>query len=469
MSDEILKKIAAARTGYVEAPAGCGKTEAIARTVAYYTSGKQLILTHTLAGVRALQGRLRALRVAADKYHIDTIAGWAWGWVNKYPETAEYNGPIEVPDWKLVYAAARHVLDASFVRNTISSSYTGILVDEYQDCTKSMHQLLQKLAMIIPCRVLGDQLQGVFGFDEPLVSWDDVRADFVNDLGSLNTPHRWIEHGNEALGRWLLKARKPLQCGAEPDYDAKLITRHTVEESELSTKLLEIVPQLKGSVCIVRAKNRKLLRGQETMLVRRGYRILEASDLPDLRTLLEGLSLPEKAKRSSATLAFITNAYGKFSSERAFVKGILDAARLRPTTYERKALALKHADGASPDLLYDLLSYLEDRGAVPRLCESLSVLRCVLEQHRQTGLDLQALFATEVRKRKYVGRGAARLCVGSTLLVKGLQFAHVVIVRKADWLRDKWGDHCDLYVALSRGARSVTLIEVVKSATSASR
>ncbi len=45
MSDEVYEAIACATSGFVESPAGCGKTEAIVRTVGTYCSDPQLILT----------------------------------------------------------------------------------------------------------------------------------------------------------------------------------------------------------------------------------------------------------------------------------------------------------------------------------------------------------------------------------------------------------------------------------------
>ena len=75
MSDEVFRAIADAASGFVEAPAGCGKTEAIVRTVGGYCADPQLVLTHTHAGVDALRQRFRDRRVPAARYHVDTIAG----------------------------------------------------------------------------------------------------------------------------------------------------------------------------------------------------------------------------------------------------------------------------------------------------------------------------------------------------------------------------------------------------------
>jgi hypothetical protein len=62
-------------TGYVLAPAGFGKTHLIAESVGR-AERRQLVLTHTFAGVSAIRRKMRLLRVPASLFQIDTIASW---------------------------------------------------------------------------------------------------------------------------------------------------------------------------------------------------------------------------------------------------------------------------------------------------------------------------------------------------------------------------------------------------------
>jgi DNA helicase-2/ATP-dependent DNA helicase PcrA len=55
-------------------------------------------------------------------------------------------------------------------------------------------------------------------------------------------------------------------------------------------------------------------------------------------------------------------------------------------------------------------------------------------------------------RRRHVGRRFAKRSIGSTLLVKGLEFDHAIIVDVDSFKRN------DLYVALTRASRSVTVI-----------
>ena len=71
--------------------------------------------------------------------------------------------------------------------------------------TRPQHAIILQLADNLPCRLLGDPLQGIFGFNEPLIDWDrDVSPDF-DELPPLTVPHRW--GNNAALGRRLLELR----------------------------------------------------------------------------------------------------------------------------------------------------------------------------------------------------------------------------------------------------------------------
>ena len=76
------ERLAAASNVAVMLSAGTGKTELIARAtgIASEIAGRQLILTHTHAGVHALKTRLTRLGVRPRSYTLSTITGWALKW-----------------------------------------------------------------------------------------------------------------------------------------------------------------------------------------------------------------------------------------------------------------------------------------------------------------------------------------------------------------------------------------------------
>jgi DNA helicase-2/ATP-dependent DNA helicase PcrA len=462
MSDEVYRAIANATSGFVESPAGCGKTEAIVRTVGTYCSGCQLILTHTHSGVDALRQRFREHNIPTGKYHIDTIAGWSWGWVRNYPSNADYQGSTEIAVWNEVYAAMSNLLQKNFVRKGVLNSYAGIIVDEYQDCTVSMHRLIADLKRLLPCRVLGDDLQGVFGFgDDPLIGWSDVRAEFVNNLGLLQIPHRWIKASNRVLGEWLMGTRPFFRKWSEPDYRGSPIDRRTVSYADLSAQLIRLTHEKEGKICVIGPKARPLPAGIETALVNHNYRVLEPNELSVLRKLIVAVADGSCAEKSQAALEFLTRVYGGFSAdESGFIRKILRGEAQRPRRADRQALCEKHTAGATAGLLLDLLQHIESRAGIScKLRESVTALKCILEAHLQSDTDLKILYADEIARRKYQSRSHVYRCIGSTLLVKGLEFDHAVILRSPEWQKS-WGNHKDLYVALTRGSKTTTLMEL---------
>jgi AAA domain len=462
MSNEVYEALARSASGFVESPAGCGKTEAIVRTVSHYCDGCQLVLTHTHAGVDALRERFKDHRVARAKYHVDTIAGWSWGWVRMYPSNARYIGPTDIADWSRVYSAMRQLLQKDFVRSGILNSYRGIIVDEYQDCTVPMHQLIVELKRLLPCRVLGDELQGVFGFrDDALVTWADVRAEFASDLGALDTPHRWIKAGHELLGRWLLNNRALFRQEREPDYGNSPISCHTTRYAELSRQLVRTIYEKQGRVCIIGPKMRRLPAGIETALVNQRFRVLEPNDLTALRELIETLAQGQQSDKAIGIIEFFKAAFGGFADyEQSFFHSILTQRTQRVRRGDRKTLCDKHTEGATPRLLLDLLAYAARRDDMPcKLKDSVSALSCILEQHVESGVDLRTLYAGEISKRQYQSRSKVHRCIGSTLLVKGLEFDHAIVVRAPNWQKS-WGNYKDLYVALTRGAKSATVLDL---------
>jgi hypothetical protein len=460
MTDALCEAIGRARTGFVQAPAGCGKTETIAKTVGLYCDGCQLVLTHTHAGVDVLRQRLRRHGIPSRKYHLDTIAGWAWGWVRKYPLNSKYDGSTVLANWASVYSAMLNLLQKPFVQQGLLNSYSGVIVDEYQDCTEQMHALIAEVNRLLPCRVLGDELQGIFGFNEKLVDWSDVASAFSNNLGALETPHRWIKAGNRGLGDWLLGARDAFRAGREPSYIGSPVQQKMLGYDTLSSELSRIIRGASGRTCIIGSKKKPLSAALETLLVKQKFHVLEQNELSVLRELIEVFCDNPPAAKSAAAAKFFKRAFGGISqSDQAFLNGLLKNKSQKPRRADRLALC-SHTDGPTPSLLLALLDYIATcKGISYKLRDSISALRSILEQHIGSGADLKSLYAEEVVLRKYQSRSGAYRCSGSTLLVKGLEFDNVIILRDQDW-QNRWGSHRDMYVALTRGSKNVLLIDI---------
>jgi hypothetical protein len=462
MTDNLYKNLAQAKLGYVESPAGCGKTEAIFRAVRDYSTGTQLILTHTNAGVSALNKRFRENNVPTEKYHIETISGWAWGWVKKYPLNSGYTVESELPnnnDWKNIYLAATTLIKKEFVRYVINNSYVGVIVDEYQDCTCSMHNLFLALKNILSCRVLGDPLQGIFGFDEndPLIDWDIVKSDFINELGKLVVPHRWRKCGNEQLGQWIIDNRSIFQANGSPSFDGSPINTENVDSRTIASKLISIAKiHTDDSICIIGPKHGNFQASHITTLVKHGFKLVESNELTRVKRLIEKLDsdidIKEKGK---AAFQFIKDCFVGLNSHREFVEKILLGKLSRPPIIKiRKSIYEDFNNGYEPKLLLTIIEYLNNNRVLHKRVDSISCLKSVLSTHIDTGKNLIIVFKREITARKYLNQRDRKRVLGTTLLLKGLEFDHSVVL----YDHSEWRNNKDLYVAISRGSKSVKIL-----------
>ena len=236
---------ACAGSGYVVAPAGYGKTHLIADAVGLTTT-RQLVLTHTYAGVNALRRKMRELRVPNSACRVDTIASWALRLCLSYAGASDWT--VQRPEgeqWTALYRACGALLDHPFIRRILRASYGGLYVDEYQDCSIPQHQLVLKLARDLPCRILGDPLQAIFDFEnESPVDWDSEIPTNFERLGQLDTPHRWLRACQPALGAWLQAARSALEEGRPFDLTQRAVgVTLRLEENENALQIAQ------GNIC----------------------------------------------------------------------------------------------------------------------------------------------------------------------------------------------------------------------------
>ena len=203
--------LAATSRGAVVAAAGCGKTELIARSVAV-AQGRQLVLTHTNAGVDAIRRRLRRHGVPAERIAVD---GWCLKYLVGYPSRSgglPVNADGET-NWNAICPVMANLLRSRTIRKVVEASYDGMYVDEYQDCDESQHELIIRIADIVPTRILGDPLQAVFRFAGEPPPWAGPVEEAFPRVATLTTPWRWTRPGeNHDLGAWLIQARGILEA-----------------------------------------------------------------------------------------------------------------------------------------------------------------------------------------------------------------------------------------------------------------
>lgn len=213
MTKTELDKIMGMPSLAIIAPAGHGKTEMIADII-QYSNGKQLILTHTNAGVDAINERLQKRKISKEKYTVTTIAAFCIKWCISYNITSDFdkelsplNGGIEAKTYyEQLYYGAKKIFETLWSGSVLKSTYVGVIVDEYQDCIQVQHEIVLAMNKHLPVKVLGDPMQGIFSFAGNLVNWRNLEFPVVDIV---TKPWRWNK-SNPELGEYLMTVRKSL-------------------------------------------------------------------------------------------------------------------------------------------------------------------------------------------------------------------------------------------------------------------
>lgn len=454
-------------TGYLIAPAGFGKTHLIAEAVAR-GSTRQLVLTHTYAGVNVLRGKMRQLKVSQRLFRVDTIASFTLRLCLSYSATSRWTGERPVgQQWTDLYKACSLLLDSGFIRRILRASYSGLYVDEYQDCSAMQHELVLKLARDLPCRLLGDPLQGIFDFDQQPVDWErDISAVFAC-LGQMQTPHRWNRAGSPAIGAWLAAVRNNLENRQPVDLVRGLppgVARKPVVGGQLS--------QIQANTCRYCA-----CANEETVIaIHKGTQDYKFKCHALAKTVGGRFSSIEEIE-GKAVFSFIGK-YEQAKTKQQRLKVIIGFARDCMTSINASlpAATLRGEPANIRDKTRNPLAakaanaYLADPNT-STMSEFLSALKGI-DEVKVTRADLFSRVTSILRKHvlhpqltlgqiaekyhaefRYKGRPTGRRkLIGTTLLVKGLEFDHAIVL-DADSLSRK-----ELYVAITRGAKSLTII-----------
>ena len=453
--------------GTVTAPAGCGKTQLIAEALVAYQGTKPiLILTHTNAGVASLRGRLERAGVPAQRYRLYTIDGWSMRIISTFPARSGHNPAIlrlenARSDYPAIRDAAWRLLQAEHVNEVIRASYVQLIVDEYQDCSVPQHQIVCWLSAVPPTRVLGDPLQAIFGFQgNALADWTNAVCTHFPVAGELQTPWRWRNANAEALGQWLLHARRELIAGRSVDVrsgpDEVTWVQLTGPEDHVQrlNAARTASPTAEGRVLII-GDSINPSSQQNVASQTPGAVTVEAVDLRDLVAFGRNFDLAS-VNVVRDLLAFAQTVMVNLGIP-VFLQRLesLTHGTARNPASESEGLALafgrRPTYAAAADLLQSLRQQANVRAHRPE------ILRCAIKALRlaATGLDTFQTTAVRVREEnRMLGRALPRRAVGSTLLLKGLE-AEVVVILNGDSL-----NAANLYVAMTRGSMRLVVCSV---------
>lgn len=283
-------------------------------------------------------------------------------------------------------------------------------------------------------------------------------------LTTLTTPWRWNNAEAPILGQWILDTREkllnaqPIDLTSCPDF----VHFHPLSRDQNANLLrqqrayYDLIRQHPDDSVLVLGDSKRVASRHLFAQRSNGIDVVEPVDLSDVMRLARGLDevtsasdMPEVILRTAAemmtnmevvpTLRRIrTIIAGRNRTEASAVENVL-VALVRAPSRENIRSALKHLEekrgtrvyrAGACQVLKEALS-LSISSPSKSIYESASIIR---EQRRHQG-----------------DRRIPHRSIGSTLLLKGLECDHALILNTGSM------SGSDLYVALSRGAKSVTV------------
>lgn len=448
--------------GLVVAPAGCGKTQAIVDALRAHDGPPVLVLTHTNAGVGALRDRLKAASVPISRFRLATLDGWCLRMVAAFPALSGLMlDRSRAVDYPALRRAAFQLLTGDALDGPLRATYSRLVIDEHQDCSCDQHAVVVALAARLPTIVLGDPLQRIFDFRVgDLPDWDSVVAVDFPVVATFNTPWRWNNAGEPAFGQWVLDARNDLLGGRHLDLSVAPPNIRWVQKGPDATAIAQVqrntVAALRpaageGLLVIGDAKNRdarsRFARGAA------GMTVVEPVDLNEMIAAAAQIDAATGLTRLAKVLSFARETMTGVDTE-AIAKRLESLtsgkARTEPTACETACLACTDDDSFTA-----MATVLEALPMAGRRVFRRQMHSAMVEALRRAALRKIDLYdaAVSVREQhRAAGRQMPKRAVGSTLLLKGLEADHAVIL-DADEMNAR-----HLYVALSRASRSLTII-----------
>lgn len=442
------------------APAGYGKTYTLSRCL-QYTKGRSLVLTHTHAGIASIKQKLKDAGVHSSKYSVETITSFAQRYVESFyiggdkPQQEDTNNY-----YPFIIKEATSILSNSTVRDVLRSTYSGIFVDEYQDCSREQHFMLRKIMGIFSTRILGDPLQGIFDFNGDLVDFDEDLSDF-EAFPALDIPHRWNQVGANDLGVGLARIRQKLERGENIDlndfkgsidvvvapeqdiFDPRSEYYQTLNAIRGEESLLVLHPESRNKSPRLKFSQRfKEISSIESIDDADFYRLAKLVDSFDYEDLISGI-------KSLAYNLFNKTGLDDWFNSKGFKNKRDDASKYLILNLKE----LVHTCSG----VKDIKSILLEVESLPKVtCLRKELFKSLLRAIDNSVLNGSSVIEGMREQRNTIRRVGRRIegrHIGTTLLTKGLEFDVVVVLDSHKFKSPK-----HLYVALTRCRKRLVVV-----------
>lgn len=466
--------------GVLIAPAGHGKTYSIAQMISLVEAEKpQLILTHTHAGIASLKKKFREQGIPSKKYAIETICGFLQRYVLTLCKRTEVPNQEDKNFFQQIVKIAERLFSKPAVMRIVTQSYSHLYVDEYQDCTLGQHNIIMLMSEELPTHLLGDPLQGIFDFAQPIVDFEKDLLSFKH-YDFLQTPWRWKNAGKETLGELILDMRQSLLNNRSANlvtnkeagcfiYNVQIQQRQEFFLQKLGPFIRQLCDRSNSVLIIFPVyKDDKVFRGtifdrcsaKLQMDVQNKFALIEAIDDPlyykaakFLDELIEHLPKAEKPyKKLQESLEQLS--FGKTDIKDWITEKKVKSKRTpdeRTLSEKLSCLAESLRQKPSVEAMLIFLSMVkQDLKLRPKRADVLSSILLCLKEARENGVTILDAMKNHKNRIRRMGRKIERKCIGTTLLTKGLEFDTVVLIEA-----DKITSSKDFYVAISRSCKEL--------------
>ena len=472
--DEFINAYVTCDRALLIAPAGHGKTHTLADCVKveHARGNYPLILTHTHAGIASIKEKMRQEGIPSEYAHVETILGFAQRYVLAYVRHDQLPTADDGMYFPTILQKAVGLLAHSVIQSVITASYDSVYVDEYQDCTREQNQFVQLLADILPMHLMGDELQGIFDFDQ-LVSFDADLSGYMR-FDFLITPWRWRKEGNcAALGDKILEVRHLMESGT--DVDLKNYVCDSFQYSLLPPGMDEVAFHQAVGRLISKIQSRSVLilvpniaEDGHPISIGERAKILSQIDYRRSFTLLDAIDDRSYYSCTKEIDTFVTS-FLRIRNPYKHLCDILHALTFNKTDYSPwvnehrivtrtgenrgKSMQLSelysaYAASVSYAKLYALICFFKEelKCKIKRPALYNSVMKAMKNAE---GTSAYAQMVLQKNRIRQVGRKVCGRCLGTTLLTKGLEF-DVVIIFDAHLFDKK-----NFYVAISRACKKL--------------
>ena len=477
------------RESLMIAAAGHGKTHTIAACVQLCPEGQcQLILTHTHAGIASIKAKLAALKVEPKKYHVETITSFAQQYVLAFCKKEDLPAPDDKTYFPEVLRKALKLFSNPHILDVVKATYSSVFVDEYQDCTAEQHAIIMQLGKVMPLHVLGDALQGIFGFAGRLVDFDKDLQGFK--AFELQKPWRWHKDGNcKELGDKILEWRRILlsdnkrihlttdrAAGIEVcrtnseamafdrDYFATL--RKVIKMYDCDS-LLVIFPSYIDERGVFKGRIGDRVKIKDGIDFQNRFLLAEAiddkssySNAGAIDDILQKINSPRTRKKEKKIYEMLDGlSFNKTDLNEWFDKN--HDCRLKNKRGEGRMKSDKLAgiydrflEKPSKGGILTLIDFCQkDAGMKPKRREIVSSIQHCLKNYPDEDMSV---YESMKEMRNAVRRGGRKIqgrCIGTTLLTKGLEFDTVIVLDA-----HRFEDSKNFYVAISRACKNLVIV-----------